>query len=210
MSSVTTPAVEVVEPLSLADAQKIDGHLRHEIKIVNAYMGHLHDALHQLRYWVDRAKRGDIHTTLGYASWPAYIEDAFKVRGLPAKKRKELVWFLSDEGLSERVIGNVVGVDQKTVSNDLRGEENSSPETTGRDGKTYKRKPPKPPKPAAVPTFSGEPLDVIRDLLNVTLEHLDQMCPASRHELVQLIKESADVFALKALQLQVAERAQQP
>lgn len=57
--------------------------------------------------------------------------------------------------MSQRAIAGVVGVDQKTVSNDLRGGENSSP-VTGRDGKTYQRKErPADPTPKGTPERPG-------------------------------------------------------
>ena len=83
---------------------------------------------------------------------------------LPREERRDAVCSLRESGLSTRAIAAAVGVDQKSVRNDLvAGEENSSPDepvvdaevvkptpVTGTDGKTYrpKRKPkPKPPKP---------------------------------------------------------------
>lgn len=69
--------------------------------------------------------------TLGYESWEQYVDGEFsetRVR-LTADERREAVAELRFAGMSQRAIGTALGVDQKTVSNDLRAlatEENSS------------------------------------------------------------------------------------
>lgn len=101
----------------------------------------------KLQKLVEQAKENDIHRLLGYRSWTAYLSEVFSIPvKLDRGARAEVVGYLSSEGMSQRAIANVVGVDQKTVCNDLHaGEENSSPEPeviTGRDGKRYRPKPP--------------------------------------------------------------------
>lgn len=65
---------------------------------------------------------------LGYGSWGAYVDAEFGAqRGLPRDERREAVAELRQIGMSQRAIASTLGVDQKTVSNDLRStEENSS------------------------------------------------------------------------------------
>jgi hypothetical protein len=45
---------------------------------------------------------------------------------LAIEDRREAAAEMAEEGLSQREIAGVLGVDQKTISNDLRGEEDSS------------------------------------------------------------------------------------
>lgn len=117
---------------------------------------------------VCEAYDGRVWLALGYESWDAYCSaelDGAAIR-LPREQRQETVRSLRDAGLSQRAIASAVGVDHRTVGNDLRsGGENSPPDDpepgdeaddepppiTGTDGKTYKPnapkpKPPKPPK----------------------------------------------------------------
>lgn len=98
---------------------------------------------------------------LGYADWDSYVDEEFgasRMR-LPVEHRQKAVTELRLAGMSQRAIGSALGVDQKTVSNDLRpaaGEENSSPAAvTGIDGKTY-RSPTDAPEPHRYKDASGE------------------------------------------------------
>lgn len=128
---------EIVEPLDPEAAERLNERIR-------LLVGSIHNPLTKLYELVAEAKEGNLHAALGFPSWTAYLADVFSVGvRLSRKQRKEMVGYLSGEGMSQRAIGAVVGVDQKTVSHDLRREENSSPETTetiGVDGKTYRRK----------------------------------------------------------------------
>lgn len=77
---------------------------------------------------VHEAREGNAHTSLGYPSWTAYLTAVLgeKPLRLARDERQDMVHMLSGEGLSTRAIGAIVGVDQKTVVNDLATEENSS------------------------------------------------------------------------------------
>jgi hypothetical protein len=127
---------EIVEPLDRESAERLDRRIR-------LLVGTIHDQIAKLYELVDKAKRGNVHEALGFSSWTAYLADVFTVDvRLKRQQRRELVSYLSGEGMSQRAIADVVGIDQKTVGNDLRREENSSPgPISGLDGKTYKRKP---------------------------------------------------------------------
>jgi transposase len=138
---------EIVSVLDRPAAEELDGDIRVLVRCTN-------DTLTMLHALVEKAKRGEIHRALGLPSWTAYLSEVFSGGGplqVKGDARRELVSYLSGEGMSQRAIAEVVGVDQKTVSNDLRPrEENSSPElgqtqppkpTTGLDGKEYQPRP---------------------------------------------------------------------
>lgn len=111
------------EILEVAEAKRLDQKIR-------LLAGSISESLTKLQGLVEQARAGDIHVALGYPSWTAYVADALKVEvRIGRVQRRELVSWLSGEGMSQRAIADVVGVDQKTVSNDLRsGEEFSSPD----------------------------------------------------------------------------------
>lgn len=74
-------------------------------------------------------KRDDI--ALGYRSPGDYVSDRFgqSLAGLGIEVRRAVVGELTEAGLSTRAIAPVVGVDPKTIRNDLRsGGDMSSPE----------------------------------------------------------------------------------
>ena len=77
------------------------------------------------------AKQGGIHVALGFPSWTAYIADVFKDNSvrLKGEARRELVAYLSDEGMSNRAIAGITGTDQRTVRRDrAAGAAGASPE----------------------------------------------------------------------------------
>jgi predicted XRE-type DNA-binding protein len=149
------PEPETIEPVTHEVAVRIDTSLRKAVRVVDKN-------LEVMYRFVRAAKLGDVHKALGFKSWPAYIADVLTVRvRLEPEQRRELVGYLSGEGMSQRTIAEVLGVSQKTVDRDLdaAGESNDSGGVTGRDGKTYKRK----PKPAAKPAVKIEPGDLTRE-----------------------------------------------
>ena len=101
------------------------------------------DNVEKLRELVAEAKDSNAHVALGYASWTAYLQDVFgdEPLRLAGDVRQELSAELAVQGMSNRAIGGVLGVDEKTVRNDLAGAENSAPargrEIVGLDGKNY-------------------------------------------------------------------------
>lgn len=87
---------------------------------------------------------------LGYSNWKQYVDAEFHASqlGIPREMRAEAVQAMSEEGMSSRAIGAALGIDQKTVVNDRRAnEEFSSPDgqavtedrrtVTGLDGRVY-------------------------------------------------------------------------
>lgn len=160
MTEIVTVDAEVVVPLDLAAAKRLHQRIELLVSTIRDSMDKLHDL-------VAEAKRGEIHVALGYPSWPAYLADVFSLRQvrLERPQRRELVGWLSGEGLSQRVIADVVGSAVGTVNADLAaGVQNRTPEpgaelnapqnielepavTKGRDDKAYPRPVPADPKP---------------------------------------------------------------
>lgn len=101
---------------------------------------------HQQRHW----------KVLGYKDWQEYVDGEFGAERLrlPAEHRQKAVEELRLAGMSQRAIGSALGVDEKTVRNDLAGAEFSAPEQIqGTDGKTYAASRPKPEE--VVPASEG-------------------------------------------------------
>lgn len=110
-------------------------------------------------------------SALGYITWDGYIHGEFGEHRLPMitrEQRRELAVDLRSGGLSIRAIGTVLGVSVGTVSRDLTGVSNGTPEIEnhraklaeidnglgivpdrimGADGKSYASSRPKPPVP---------------------------------------------------------------
>ena len=106
---------------------------------------------------------------LGFKSWTDYVAEVVgkDMTKLPVDDRRQIVELLAGEGMSQRQIAAAVGVSQKTVDRDLdQVSHNDSPDDqvitepkpiTGRDGKTYR---PKPPQPQQESKQRRWPLDV--------------------------------------------------
>jgi hypothetical protein len=106
---------------------------------------------------IARANKEQHWRVLGYADWQAYVDGEFGAERLrlPAEHRQKAVAELRLAGLSTRAIGVAVGVDEKTVRNDLRGAEFSAPEEiTGTDGKKYAAS--RPSQPSATAEADGQ------------------------------------------------------
>jgi len=106
---------EVVEVLDESAARRLDGRIR-------VMAGSVRDQVQTLARLIDQAKAGEVHAVLGYPSWTAYIADVFSSAPLHLQReqRRELVDYLSGEGMSVRAIGQTVGADRNTVRSDLR------------------------------------------------------------------------------------------
>lgn len=105
----------VVTLLSAGEAQR----LTQRIKLIASSV---RDNMFKLQALVDEAKRSNAWNVLGYESWTAYLSDtlASEPMRLGRVERQELVAYLSGEGMSTRAIAPIVGVDNKTVHNDLK------------------------------------------------------------------------------------------
>lgn len=132
-------------PVSTAAAEALTNAIRHTAREVG-------DRLARLRVLVEQAREREVWAVLGYPSWTAYLVDVLEPMRVPRDERREIVGYLTGQGLSTRAIAPIVGADQKTVVNDRRalmsdplvaGEEDSSPAPVrGLDGKTYEARAP--------------------------------------------------------------------
>lgn len=140
---------EIVEQLDEKAAKRLDQGIR-------LIVGTVRDSIEKLQDKVHDAKAGHIHIALGFSSWTAYLADVFGDQPLVLEKdeRRELVEFLSGEGMSTRAIAPVVGASKDTVHRDLATVSNETVElapeklTTGLDGKQRPAKKPNPKPPA--------------------------------------------------------------
>ncbi len=158
-------SAEVLVPLSTADAQRLDKRIRRMAQTTR-------DNFERVGRLLDEAKQGQVHETLGYKSWSAYVADAIGGQiQLSSDARAAMVQMLAGEGMSVRAIAAAAGVSKSTVSNDLNRvsnhwtpEEDSAasgvqeadssgkqpdPPVTGLDGKTYTKPRRREPKPKA-------------------------------------------------------------
>jgi len=133
---------EVVSLLDEPAAKKLDTRIR-------LTAGTVRDNFAKLQDYVHEAKVGEIHRPLGFLSWTAYLADVFGGQPLlvDREQRRELVEYLSGEGMSVRAIASTTGAARNTVRDDLRRADNEvgqldPPEVTGLDGKKYKPKRP--------------------------------------------------------------------
>lgn len=104
------------------------------------FVDHVRASVEDLKDWIVRAVKGRAWIALGYGSWDEMCEAEFDgaVIRLPREDRREAVASLREAGLSTRAIGSALGVDHKTVVNDVRstGENSPVPETvTSLDGR---------------------------------------------------------------------------
>lgn len=89
---------------------------------------------------------------LGYESWGAYCDAELRGLRIPIQERREAVAELRAAGMDQRAIGSALGVDHKTVSNDLRSVGEDSPTdrlTAMSGGRTYERSRPVQPDVSA-------------------------------------------------------------
>lgn len=103
------------EVISARDAHIIDADLRAAARAVDG-------AWTTVELLVAEAQAGDIHTQLGFPSWPAYVADVvaqeFPNISRQVDQRRRVIELLSDAGMSQRAIAQAVGVSKRTVQND--------------------------------------------------------------------------------------------
>ena len=147
-------------------------------------------------------------TSLGYDSWDDYTRTEFDgVRiALPREDRREVVGSLRDAGLSTRAIASAIGVDDKTVRNDLAGAENSAP-VIGADGKQYA-----PTQPAHI-TTTTRTTEATKVEHDVDLETGEITSPGSRAPLQDSapgVEQLSEPGALDPIAAAKAEAAKSP
>ena len=78
------------------------------------------DGVEKLQALLEEAKDGNVHVALGYPSWPAYIAEVMGDEPLRLSRddRREIVHYLTGEGMSTRAIGSALGVSAMQVSRD--------------------------------------------------------------------------------------------
>jgi len=107
---------------------------RRHLTRIRLTAGIVRENMPKLQALIDEARDCGDDRLLGYASWTAYVSDAFsdEPMRLPREERQQLVAMLAGEGMSTRAIAPIVGVDNKTVHNDIKRAaapvENSTPE----------------------------------------------------------------------------------
>jgi hypothetical protein len=100
---------EVVEPLDKPAAERLDKRIRLLATTIN-------DNIEKLYTLVQDAKAGQIHAQLGFPSWTSYVADVFTISvRIDREQRRELVGYLSGEGMSERAIARITGASKTTV-----------------------------------------------------------------------------------------------
>lgn len=172
LAVVEATVVDLPEPLSEGKAKQLDKKIRlASIKVA--------DNTATLLDLLEEAAVGQIHVALGYPSWTAYVKEAVTISPADVNERKALVSLMSGKGMSQRAIAAVAGVNQATVSRDLsEGDAPASTETTGVDGKTYKRE------------KKQEPIDaeVIEESLEEKLDRIGTEAENAEEEPVEDIK----------------------
>lgn len=136
---------EIIKPLDRPAAERLD-------KRVRLLVGNIHDSIAKLYNLLQEARCGDVHAALGFSSWTAYVADVFTVQvRLEPAQRRELVGYLSGEGMGQHAIAAALDVGVGTINRDLAvvspvPNGTAATTTTGLDGKTYQRKPKPKPK----------------------------------------------------------------
>ncbi|MBS9532078.1 hypothetical protein KIH27_00585 [Mycobacterium sp. M1] len=154
MTVISQQLTDDVPPMAEADARKLDMRIRNLATQVGGQLVTIGRLL-------DEARAGQIHRTLGYPSWPAYVADALGGHlELSSDARLDVVELMAGAGMSVRAIAEATGASKSTVQRDMQVSRNGTPATadvvrdapeqmatTGVDGKTYPRKPKAPKKP---------------------------------------------------------------
>jgi hypothetical protein len=144
-----TPAK--TEDVKVVAAQQLDTDIRNLARQAHIVL----DALVAL---VAEAKASNIHETLGFPSWTAYLADALDGQWqLERDKRGEIVKYLAQQGMSQRAIAAVTNLSKSTVNRELAQVSQLGQLITGLDGKTYPRL--DPPVPDGTPDEESTRLD---------------------------------------------------
>jgi phage N-6-adenine-methyltransferase len=146
MTELATVDAQVLTPLDEVSAKRLDQRIR-------LVAGNVRESLTKIATLLAEAKAAQIHESLGFRSWTAYLADALGGQlELPGDTRQELVALLAGEGMSTRAIATATGASKSTVSRDIQVSHRGTPDAgdpapapvTGLDGKTYPKPEPKP------------------------------------------------------------------
>jgi len=94
---------------------------RRHLTRIRLTAGIVRENMPKLQALIDEARDCGDDRLLGYASWTAYVSDAFsdEPMRLPREERQQLVAMLAGEGMSTRAIAPIVGASHKTVARDI-------------------------------------------------------------------------------------------
>ncbi|ETZ64365.1 hypothetical protein E3G59_001577 [Mycobacteroides abscessus] len=119
---------EVVQPLSREDAEQLD-------KRIRLAAGQFVADWVKFQGLIDDARRGQVHLTLGYPSWTAYVaevgQDLLALPTANAEVRREVLEWLSSTGMSLRAIAQVAGLSKSTVGRELSAVPSGTPDASG-------------------------------------------------------------------------------
>jgi hypothetical protein len=189
IAEIDTDDVEVVEPLSKTKAKALDKKVRSARNRVVGSGDKLYTDVNALYELVTEAAQGQIHKALG-VTWAAWFKDAAQIPKLEKKDRQEIAVMLAGKTLSLRMIGGALGVDKRTVANDLDDAEAAGeftpPDTvTGLDNKTYTR---------STPGDYEEPIDAEFEELGDGEEQQEET-PTPPTPAVELVSDFSDEVA---------------
>jgi DNA-binding Lrp family transcriptional regulator len=97
-------------------AEKLDRMIRETADALQDAADAVEEQWEELKRLVAEAKATDIHSVLGFKSWPAYVADAIGLNPSNIGQRFKCVEFLVSEGMSQRAIANMLGVGVATVN----------------------------------------------------------------------------------------------
>lgn len=89
---------------------------------ISLLSGSVRESITKLAELVEEAKAGNAHVALGYRSWTDYLAATLGAEPivLPPTQRRELVGWLTNEGMSSRAIAPIVGTTHSTVVRDAQ------------------------------------------------------------------------------------------
>lgn len=102
--------VEVIVPLDDAKAKMLDNRIKTCVENIGDRLTVLHKLL-------DEAQQGQVHLTMGFPSWTAYLADRVGNRWqVGGDERREMAQLLADRGMSVRAIASITGSSKSTVA----------------------------------------------------------------------------------------------
>jgi hypothetical protein len=181
---VASEIADVATPLGHPAAERLD-------KRIRLLAGQVRENMAKIGDLVAEAKAGQIHLTLGFNSWTAYLADALGGQlELNTETRREVVELMAGEGMSQRAIAQATGASKTTIQRDIAGlQEGQVVQTgppgavTGLDGKTYTKSRPEPPEDdtAAAPSEGTTDDAYFADLLSADRRHAAARAFDDRH-----------------------------
>lgn len=135
MTTTTTPAITTTTTVTREAAESITAELREASK-------GLAKARTRIGSLVKSAKSGNVHTVMGFKSWPAYVADVLgDLKGLSQADHEWLLHLMAGEGMSSRAIARALGISQSTANRMVKamvetGKVAKDRDVAGTDGKT--------------------------------------------------------------------------